>query len=430
MVVRSGEDFVTHGSRRPSKMGSLTESLVSTSGYCTVTALSVDEIGKSRWDGFVPRDLPHLRHGFLKAVEDSEQCSEPFYTLILRADTSEAVAAAVAYKLKVDLLTLVPRRYTRGINAVRRRLFPDLLYLSSMTCGPIVTNCQPNLFVAASLTPAEQSEAVGLVLDAIETHSKGIPLQLFFEFSEPLASTVAPAMAARGYLRAPSLPGTRLDVRWRSLDEYTSLLRKAFRRTIVKDRARAADLTFEIVDDFHAYAEAAWKLYKSVLDKAENVFEELTLPFFQALAAFEQSSMVLAREKATGKLVGMELLLRGETTLQDIYTGVDYAHNKEQHIYFNLLYPVLGYAGEKGFKQLSLGQTSYTFKARLGVTPFSTFLYIRHRNKLIHSILKIAKNALFPVMPTKTYRVFRDDTSSQEQEQGDAGASVSETENV
>ena len=99
---------------------------------------------------------------------------------------------------------------------------------------------------------------------------------------------------------------------------------------------------------------------------------------------------------------------------QDLYTGVDYSMNAERRLYFNLLYPVIAYAGEQGMRTLSLGQTSYTFKARLGAKPHSLFIYVKHRNRFIHSLLCTFRSLLFPPFETTEFHVFRDTAPSGE----------------
>jgi predicted N-acyltransferase len=368
-------------------------------------ATALQEIDVRTWDELVPLDLPHLRAGFLRAVEESGFGHQPHYFCAWRG--GELAGIAVAYAMPVDLLTLAPPKYTRWINALRNRLAPGLLFLSTMSCGPMITNCNPSFCLAADLSPEEQEEVIEALLESVEATPLGC-LICAFEFPEAEAARYEGRMAARGWLKAPSLPGTRLPITFRSLDEYVAQMRKAFRRTVLKDRRAGAGLDFAVVDDFSGVAEDAWRLYANVLARADHVFEKLTPEFFRALAKFEQSRLVTARERATGRLVGIELLLCGETVLQDLYTGLDEEFDPKQRVYFNLLYPVIEYAAAQGFEALSLGQTSYQFKARLGAQPYPLFLFIKHRNRFIHRVIAALRPLLFPETRTTTYRVFRD----------------------
>jgi predicted N-acyltransferase len=376
------------------------------STFTVTCATTLHDVDARQWDDLVPRDAPHLRYGFLRAVEDSGFGQRPYYLCAWRDGC--LAGAAAAYVMPVDLLTLAPPKYTRWINRLRERFAPRLLYLSTLSCGPIITNCNPSIYLAADLTTGERQEVIGELLRGLEAIPAG-SLLCGFEFPDEAAAFYGPAMAAQGWIRAPSLPGTRLEIRWRSFDEYVASMRKAFRRAVLKDRRASEAIEFEVVDDFSAIGEEAWRLYANVLEKADHVFEKLTPEFFRELGRFEQSRLLTARERATGRLIGIELLLLGDTMLQDIYTGFDYESNPKQRLYFNLLYPVIEYAIGRRLQTLHLGQTSYKFKARLGVEAYPLWLFVKARNRLLHRVIATFRSLLFPETKTTSYRVFREE---------------------
>src|SRR5205085_1345171 len=176
------------------------------------------------------------------------------------------LGVAAAYVMPVDLLTLAPPKYTRWINALRNKLAPRLLFLQTLSCGPMITNCNHGFYLADDLTETEQQEVIGELLRAMEETPLGSVL-CGFEFTEAEAERFGPQMEACGWLQAPSLPGTRMDVKWGSLDEYVARMRKAFRRAVLKDLRAADGLEFEVVDDFSGIADEAWQLYNNVLAK-------------------------------------------------------------------------------------------------------------------------------------------------------------------
>lgn len=367
---------------------------------------SIDEVDQTTWDELVPRDLPHMRHGFLKAVEVSGLVSRPCY---LRAWLDgRLVGVAYTYGMNVDILTLISRKYTRWISAVRNRIAPKLLFLSGTVCGPIITNCNNNFCLASDLTLDQRQDVMDVLLREMES-TPGGGLCAIFEFPTESAALYDPPMKQHGFIKAPSLPGTRLDIRWNTFDDYVASMRKTFRRTVVKDLQAAAGIDFEVINDFSEIAEEAWKLYDGVAAKAEYVFESLTPAFFRELAKFEQSRLIAARDHVTGRLIGMELLLAGDTVLQDLYTGLDYTYDPNRRLYFNLIYPVISLAAENGFKTLSMGQTAYTFKARLGTQPYPLFIFLKHKNRIVHALIKLLKGVLFSQKQAITYRVFREE---------------------
>ncbi len=368
----------------------------------------VCDLGAREWDTLIPRDVPHLRWGFLHAVECSGLGRAPHYLCARRG--GRLVGVLVAYTLPVDVFTLAPKRYTAWFSALRDRYAPRLLFLKGVTAGPLVTNCCHNFHLSESLTADERQRVIGDLVDALEAIPGTGGLTTLFDFPEDDAAEFAPALRSRGFLQGSSLPGTRLDVTWQSLDGYMGQVRKAFRRTVVKDRAAAAGLVFDIIDDYSEIAEEAWALYRNVIAKADNLLIQLTPAFFGELGRFEQSRLVTARDAETGRLVGVEFLLVGDTLVQDLCTGLDYADNAARRLYFNLLYPVIGFAGSHGFERLYLGQTSYTFKARLGVTHYPSYVFVKHSNPFVQKVVTLLQGVLFPKTTPITYRVFRDAT--------------------
>src|SRR5437762_2003399 len=152
----------------------------------TVTqATGLEEVDARTWDELVPRDLPHLRAGFLRAVEESGFGRSPHYFCAWRS--GELAGVAVAYAMPMDLLTLAPPKYTRWINGVRNRLAPGLLFLPTMSCGPMITNCNPSFCLAADLAPVEQDEVIDALLAAVEATPLGC-LICAFEFPEAEAA--------------------------------------------------------------------------------------------------------------------------------------------------------------------------------------------------------------------------------------------------
>ncbi len=366
---------------------------------------SIFDFEAAAWDALVPRDEPQLRFEFLKAVETSRMGQNPSYFAVRQ--NARIVAVAVAYETDIDLLTLASPKLNRFATAIRRGPLKRFLIARAMSCGPVITNCRPNLLLCPTLSPAAKQEAAQLLVRSLDK-AQGGDLRVLFEYSNHAAHDFEAALEQAGYARGASLPGTHLEIVWPDFESYMNAMRKFYRRSIKDDMAAGVDLDIRIESDFSALAGEACALYENVLARASNVLERLTPEFFAALGSFEQARLVTAREKSSGRLVGIELLLVGDTTIQDLYTGVDYALNDQQSIYFNLIYPGIAMACREGFKTLSTGQTSYTFKSRLGVQPFGLSIFVKHRNPIINALIRRFKNVLCPVVETPTHRVFHD----------------------
>jgi predicted N-acyltransferase len=361
-------------------------------------------IDAAAWDGLVPRDLPHLRYGFLKAMAESGLECQPYYVTVFKE--ARLVAVTAAYLTRIDLGTFVPRLLAGAVRLLRR-LSPKAFMLPMVNCGPVATGCSDCFACAGDLSDQQRQTVLEAMVRQIEA-IPGAAIVSFGELPEKAASRLRQPLKAAGYLETPSMPGTRLDVTWESLDDYVGQVRKAFRRSVLKDLKKAESIRFELVDDFAEVAEEAWQLYSQVEQRADQVDIRLTPAFFKAVAAFDQSRLLTARDAATGRLIGIELLAFGETVLQDLRIGFDYALNPALNLYFNLMYPIIGYAGEAGFREIEMGRTAYSFKSRLGARPYPLSVFLKARNRLFHGLIRTFQGFLFPRTQVPEVRVFRE----------------------
>ncbi len=370
----------------------------------TTIETTVEAWSQAQWDAIVPLDEPQMRHDFLRATEKSEMdCTATYVSVCL---DGRLRAVGVVYHTDIDVFTLAPPRVAALVARARRGPLKRFLILRACACGPLITNCRPALVMDTTLD-AETRDAVAQRLIETIDGLDGGSLRLFFELPPESVEQWGTALEKSGYVKGYSLPGCKLDLPWRDFEDYVGQMRKFYRRAVRDDETVADGLDIQVETDFAALATEAHALYNNVVERADTVFERLTPQFFEAFAACEQSRLVTAREKSTGRLVGIELLLVGDKVVQDIYTGIDYETNARYNTYFNLVYPAIKLGLIGGHKEVSLGQTSYTFKSRLGVSFFDNFLFIKHRNRLLNLVFRYLHGVICPPTPTKTHRVFK-----------------------
>src|SRR3990172_6466401 len=100
------------------------------------------------WDRFVPRDVPHLRAGFLRAVERGGVVNKPAYLLAYRA--GRPVGAAVVYSLLLDTTMPAPPHVRRFISRIRERA-PGFLRRSMLIFVSPITNPQNGMWLDPEL---------------------------------------------------------------------------------------------------------------------------------------------------------------------------------------------------------------------------------------------------------------------------------------
>src|SRR5262249_17811574 len=139
-----------------------------------------------------------------------------------------------------------------------------------------------------------------------------------------------------GFFSVDPGPGTRLVLRWSSFDAYMTAMRTKYRAQLRRDLKAGQDLEFSLLDSFAELAPRATALYLNVVGQAASTLTVAGEAFFAALSEFDQAKLLVARLRSTGEVVGINVLLFGDTCMQNVYVGFDYDLNKRLRIYFNL----------------------------------------------------------------------------------------------
>jgi hypothetical protein len=356
------------------------------------------------WDGFIPRDLPHLRSGFLRAVERGQMLQDMTYLLARRGD--QVVGAAVAYTLPLDTMASAPPAVKKVVKRVRK-LLPHFLWKPMRICGSPISNAESGVHIDPRLPPEDRRAVFRLLAEQV-VHAGGMDKTYFFkEFDPESVAAYAGELDGLGFFANDPWAGTRLDIAWPNFDGYLAALRKKYRKRIRQELDLAQELDLQVLDSFADLAPQATALYDQVFGRADFVLEKATEGFFAALSDFDQACLSVARRKSNGDLLGINLLLFGDTVMHNLYIGFDYAQNERFHTYFNLVIHSLRTAMERGMKVCFLGQDSYEFKARLGAKPFTLAAYMKHRIWPVHAMLKANRHVFFPPNKPISHDVFQ-----------------------
>ena len=363
---------------------------------------SIDAVA-SEWDQFVPRDMPHLRAGFLRAVERGRVVESPAYVLVRRKDRLAAVA--LAYSVPIDPLAHAAP-WLRQWVAKARALYARFLWRSMRVCGSPVSNAESGVYFDPQLSPTERREVFAELASEVLRTARLNQTLFFKEFRPEEVEAYAGDLEKQGFFPIASGAGTRLALSWTDYDGYVAAMRKRYRKLMKKDAEKGAGLEFRLLDSFAELGPKAAALYDQVFACAEHTVEKVTPEFFTAVSDFDQARLLVAHDRASGELLGVNLLLFGDTVMQNLFIGFDYARNAAVHLYFNLVEQSLRAALERGCKVCYLGQDSYEFKARLGAKPVPLTAYMKHHLWPVHALLRSKKEEFFPKDEAVEHDVF------------------------
>jgi hypothetical protein len=96
------------------------------------------------------------------------------------------------------------------------------------------------------------------------------------------------------------------------------------------------------------------------------------------------------------KLVGFNTLIKNGESMDTYFLGYDETIQKEKMLYLNMLYDMIGYSINQGFKEIVFARTALEIKSSVGAKPLEMFGYIQHSNSLINTKIDTIFNYLEP----------------------------------
>jgi hypothetical protein len=97
------------------------------------------------------------------------------------------------------------------------------------------------------------------------------------------------------------------------------------------------------------------------------------------------------------KLVGFTSVIRHGKELETYFLGYDVSIQRENMLYLNMLYDIIGCGISQGFKRIILGRTALEIKSSVGAKPVELNGFMRHSYSPVHSNLRW----IFPLLEPK-----------------------------
>ncbi len=265
-----------------------------------------------------------------------------------------------------------------------RTIWPGFLRMNVLFCGLPIPSGASHIRFRASAEPQEVM-AVTAEVDRIMrglAAANGARLLVFKELEET-TDMLAQALRQAGYIQGGIPPMHVLDRRFQSFAEYRDALRSRYRAQIQRSQKKLNTAGFEALSGRgQAFFDAHWsddvhQLYVAVQQRAEHKLELMPSSFFRELAHALGDEVALTLIRREGHVCAFTFAITRESTHYNLYSGLDYALNNEGDLYFNLFYNDLDQAFRSGATSIHLGQTSDSFKSRLGSRAQPLYFFVR-----------------------------------------------------
>jgi Acetyltransferase (GNAT) domain len=347
----------------------------------------------------------HKDHRYYDLINDTIHPEFKYLYFVLKDAQGEIRAVQPFFILDQDILTGV-RPYLGHLIDVIRRRWSRFLFVKTLMVGCVAGEAQLD-----DGSEAERAANAEHLACAIEKHAQvlGARLIVLKEFPNNYRGVLA-CFERRGFARIPSMPLTRLNIAYRSFDEYMqSALNSATRSKLRKKfKATADDMPIElqVSNDIEPVIDEVYPLYVSVYRRSKLHFEKLTKDYFCRLGQMMPERVRFFVWRRNGKAVAFgECIVHGDTMYAE-YLGLDYSVALQLHLYHYVFRDLVRWGMANGYKWFQSSGLNYDPKLHFRHRLKPVDLYVKHTSFIVNTVLRWILPLLEPTRYDKTLKKF------------------------
>jgi predicted N-acyltransferase len=323
-------------------------------------------------------------HRYYEIVEETLQNDFEHHYVLLEDSSGNVRAIQPVFFVRQNLVEGVPGKI-RSVVDVVRKIFPRFLTMRVLMVG-----CAAGTGDLGACDQRDEAWVANALRASLLTYARRnkASLVVLKDFPANYRSAVE-TFALSGYTRIPSMPMTRLPLRYENWDEYFRTLGKATRKDLrrkFRKAGRAPKIEMEVVTDIAPFVDEIYPLYLAVHERSPLKFETLTKDYFLAVAERmpERARFFIWRQ--SGKIVAFSFCLLCGEAIYDECIGLDYSVALDLHLYFYTLRDIITWALQQRLKYYYSNPLNYEPKLHLDCELVPLDLYVRHTSALLNPI--------------------------------------------
>ena len=173
---------------------------------------------------------------------------------------------------------------------------------------------------------------------------------------------------------------------WKTEQDYINSLLKKYRDQYKRARKKAEGIEkrkLHLEDIIH-HEDTIYDLYHHVAQNAPFNTFFLTKNHFRIFKEILNDKFLFYGYFFEGKLIGFNTLIKNGNTIDTYFLGYDDTFQREKMLYLNMLYDMIAYSINKGFKSVVFSRTALEIKSSVGAKPLQMFGYMQHNNSQIN----------------------------------------------
>lgn len=210
------------------------------------------------------------------------------------------------------------------------------------------------------------------------TTYKDFPKQKISIFQQP---------GFKDYFQFSAQPNMLFDIpnHWRSEQDYIDALSKKYRDQYKRSRKKAGNVVKRKLhlDDLIKYEETIYNLYYHVAKNAHFNTFFLAKNHFSIFKEKLKDKFLFYGYFLDEKLIGFNTLIKNGDVMNTYFLGYDDSFQREKMLYLNMLYDMIAYSINKGFKEIIFARTALEIKSSVGARPQEMYSFAKHSHPIV-----------------------------------------------
>lgn len=189
------------------------------------------------------------------------------------------------------------------------------------------------------------------------------------------------------YYQFSTQPNMVFDIQenWKTEQDYIDALSKKYRDQYKRARKKAIGIEKRKMhlEEIIKYEETIFDLYCHVAKNAPFNTFFLAKNHFRVFKEILKDKFLFYGYFDGGKLIGFNTLVKNGDVMDTYFLGYDESVQREKMLYLNMLYDMISYSINKGYKEIIFARTALEIKSSVGAKPQEMFGFMKHSNSLI-----------------------------------------------
>ena len=205
-------------------------------------------------------------------------------------------------------------------------------------------------------------------------------------------TTVFQKAGFQDYFQFSTQPNMIFDIptHWKTEQDYINALSKKYRDQYKRARKKANGVV-KIkmhLEDIIKHEDTIYDLYFHVAKNAHFNTFFLAKNHFQSLKEILKDKFLFYGYFLDGKLIGFNTIIKNGEVMDTYFLGYDESIQREKMLYLNMLYDIIAYSINKGFKEIVFARTALEIKSAVGAKPQEMFGYMKHSNIILDTVIE------------------------------------------